>query len=112
VRLARGPVPIKTPRCGTLRRQRSSGSIFVKYFALQSRQWLFWRRQKDLPLAWRNTPELVLVPDVATVPAPTMVLISAAVAALAFAAPAFNDPDAPRHWREPATAASPNIPRW
>jgi hypothetical protein len=34
------------------------------------------------------------------------------LAAFAWGAPNFNDPKAPRHWREPATAAKPNIPKW
>ena len=42
-----------------------------------------------------------------------MVLLGGlALATLAWGAPNFNDPHAPRHWREPATPAKPNIPRW
>jgi hypothetical protein len=31
---------------------------------------------------------------------------------LAYGAANFNEPNAPRHWREPATSAKPNVPRW
>ena len=41
-----------------------------------------------------------------------MVCWAGALHVLAYGAANFNEPNAPRHWREPATPAKPHVPRW